>query len=219
MAVDCFPPLEYADEQGLLAIGGDLEVSSLLQAYSQGIFPWPVSRELPLAWFSPDPRGILFYKDLVVSRSLRKKLRKNEFKISFNKNFEKVIENCAYANRNETWITSPIIHAYCRLFQYGYAYSVEVADSAGELVGGLYGVCYGRFISGESMFYYKSNASKIALVKLMEHLHGRGIHWLDTQMITPVVASLGGVGIPRKKYLQYLDEVDYSGTREMIFDN
>ncbi|MCY4524779.1 MAG: leucyl/phenylalanyl-tRNA--protein transferase [Halobacteriovoraceae bacterium] len=217
MAITRFPPPESANPQGLLAIGGDLEISSLLLAYSQGIFPWPISPELPLAWFSPDPRGVLFYKDLIISKGLQKKIRKNDFKISFNKNFREVIKCCSYVNRRETWITPQMIEAYCHLFARGHAYSVEVCDQENQLVGGLYGVCYGDFFSGESMFYRKSNASKTAIIKLMEYLKSRGIDWLDTQMVTPVVAGLGGREISRMEYLKLLKKA-YFSKRGNIFN-
>lgn len=206
MAILKFPPVETADSYGLLALGGDLEVESLLLAYTQGIFPWPISQEYPLAWFSPDPRGVLFFDKLHLSQSFRKFLRKNPFEIRFNTNFEAVIMNCAKVKRADqpgTWITGEIINAYINLHRQGYAYSVETYRND-HLVGGIYGVSINRFYSGESMFYLEDNASKVALVSLMYMLHKRDIGWLDTQMVTPVVASLGGVEIPRETYLKML---------------
>lgn len=206
MAIAQFPPIEMADEHGLLALGGDLEVESLLLAYSQGIFPWPISKEYPLAWFSPDPRGILAFEKLHLSKSLRKFLKKNPYEIKFNTNFEAVIMNCSLVPRADnqgTWITQDLINGYIELFKQGYAYSVETYLD-GNLVGGVYGVCINRFYSGESMFHTADNASKVALISLLYQLNQQGIGWIDTQMVTPVVESLGGVEIPRETYLKML---------------
>jgi leucyl/phenylalanyl-tRNA--protein transferase len=143
MAIADFPPVEHADEHGLLALGGDLDLESLLLAYTRGIFPWPISEEYPLAWFSPDPRGILAFDKLHLSKSLRKFLKKNPYEIRFNTNFEGVIMNCAKVSRAEnqgTWITEDIINSYINLHKKGFAYSVETyLDNV--LVGGVYGVC------------------------------------------------------------------------------
>lgn len=206
MAIVEFPPIESADEHGLVAIGGDLEIDSLLLAYSQGIFPWPISEEYPLAWFSPDPRGILAFDRLHLSKSFRKFLKKNPYDVRFNTNFEAVIMNCARvlrADQSSTWITQEIINAYIELHKQGYAYSIETYLDD-RLVGGVYGVCINRFYSGESMFHLEDNASKVALVSLLYLLKQRDIGWLDTQMVTPVVESLGGVEIPRETFLAML---------------
>lgn len=206
MAIAEFPPVESADQHGLVAIGGDLEIDSLLLAYQNGIFPWPISEEYPLAWFSPDPRGILAFDKLHLGKSFRKFLKNNPYEIRFNTNFEAVIMNCARVKRNDqssTWITDEIINAYIELHKLGYAYSVETYLDE-RLVGGVYGVCINRFYSGESMFHLEDNASKVALVSLMYLLKQRDIEWLDTQMVTPVVESLGGVEIPRKTFLMIL---------------
>lgn len=206
MAIAGFPPVDTADEHGLLALGGDLEIESLLLAYSQGIFPWPISKEYPLAWFSPDPRGILTFEKLHIAKSLRKFLRKNPYEIRFNTNFEAVIMNCALVKRSDnqgTWITQEIIDSYINLFKKGFAYSVETYEND-QLVGGVYGVCINRFYSGESMFHKADNASKVALIALLYQLHQKGIGWIDTQMVTPVVEALGGIEIPRDTYLNML---------------
>lgn len=206
MAIVEFPPVESADEHGLVAIGGDLEIDSLLLAYSQGIFPWPISEEYPLAWFSPDPRGILAFDKLHLSKSLRKFLKKNPYEVRFNTNFEAVIMNCARVKRNDqssTWITQEIINSYIELHRQGYAYSIETYRED-ILVGGVYGVCINRFYSGESMFHTEDNASKVALVSLLYLLKQRDIGWIDTQMVTPVVETLGGLEIPRETFLKML---------------
>lgn len=210
MAIHDFPPVETADQHGLLALGGDLEVDSLLLAYSRGIFPWPISKEYPLAWFSPNPRGILFFKNIHLSKSFKKFLKNNPYTVKFNTDFENVIRNCSTVKRqgheqgdNETWITEALIHSYKKLYEAGHAYSVETYLDD-KLVGGVYGVCINRFYSGESMFYKADNASKVALIALMYSLNQKNIYWLDTQMVTPVVKSLGGIEIPRKTYLEML---------------
>jgi leucyl/phenylalanyl-tRNA--protein transferase len=224
MTILSFPPIENADENGLVAIGGDLDVDSLKLAYSQGIFPWPISEELPLAWFSPDPRGILQYKHLHISTSLKKLMKREKFKIKFNSNFEAVILNCARVkNRKDgpsTWITNEIIEGYINLHRAGHAYSVEAfldIDGEEKLVGGMYGVCIGGNFSGESMFYNEPNASKVALVTLMERLNQNGISWLDTQMVTPVVENLGGHEIPRDLFLNKLTQTKDISLTE-VFD-
>jgi leucyl/phenylalanyl-tRNA--protein transferase len=206
MAIAQFPPVDSADEHGLVAIGGDLELDSILLAYSQGIFPWPISDEYPLAWFSPNPRGILLFDKLHLSKSLRKFLRKSPYEVRFNTNFEAVILNCArVARRGETatWITKDIINSYIELHKQGYAYSVETYLDE-RLVGGVYGVCINQFFSGESMFHLEDNASKVALVSLLYMLKQRDIGWIDTQMVTPVVEGLGGIEIPRDTFLKML---------------
>ncbi len=208
MAILEFPEVDTADEHGLLAIGGDLEIDSLILAYSQGIFPWPISEEFPLAWFSPNPRGILRFEDLHLPKSFRKFLKKNPFEIKFNHDFENVILNCAQVKRSNqpgTWITAEIIQAYIDLYKQGFAYSSECYLN-GKLVGGVYGVCINQFYSGESMFHFEENASKVALVSLMYMLNKNGIHWLDTQMVTPVIKSLGGSEIERDDYLKMLSQ-------------
>jgi leucyl/phenylalanyl-tRNA---protein transferase len=204
-----FPPLHQADESGLLAFGGDLSVDSLKLAYAQGIFPWPINEQYPLAWFSPDPRGILFFDHLKISRSLKKSIRQKNWTIRFNQNFKRVIQECAKQHHQRdkaTWITADIIDAYEQFHLAGYAFCVEVLLED-KLVGGLYGVRMGRAFSGESMFYKVNNASKIAIVALSKWLHTlHSICWLDTQMVTPVVASLGGVEIKRDHFLNHLKQ-------------
>jgi len=204
MSIISFPPVDKANEEGLLAVGGDLDLESLLLAYSKGIFPWPISEDVPLAWFSPDPRGILSYSDLHISTSLKKFIKKSNLKFKINHNFEKVIHLCATAqNRskhNNTWITSDIIEAYIDCYKNGFAYSAETYLND-KLVGGLYGMCVDNFVSGESMFYLESNASKFALIELMRKLHKNNIHWLDTQMTTSAIEQMGGKSIPRTDYL------------------
>ncbi len=208
--ITSFPDLQFADENGLLAVGGDLEVPSLKLAYSQGIFPWPHDEGAPLTWYSPDPRGILEYQDLHISQSLKKVLRRQEFTVTFNQNFEEVIKTCAETPRpgqDGTWLTKAMQSAYIDLFYVGFAYSVEVWKDQ-KLAGGLYGVRFPHFASAESMFYKVSNASKVAIVHLMQKLHQEGLDWVDIQMVTPITKSLGGRNIRRGIFLELLKLVD-----------
>ena len=212
MSILKFPPVESADESGLLAIGGDLEVDSLLLAYENGIFPWPISEDYPLAWFSPDPRGILRYEDFHCSKSFKKFLKTSNYWVEYNQNFSDVIANCAKAKRkdqDDTWITDQIIQSYIDFNKCGLAYSAEtyeLVNGKKTLIGGLYGVCIGNFFSGESMYYAKDNASKFALYELMKKLHENGIEWIDTQMVTPVIKDLGGIEIKRSKFLEMIKQ-------------
>jgi leucyl/phenylalanyl-tRNA--protein transferase len=206
MAILKFPPISTADENGLLGIGGDFDIESLVLAYSQGIFPWPINEEYPLAWFSPDPRGVLCYEDLHISHSLKKFLKKNPYKVSFNQDFRAVIMNCAGVQRKDnhgTWITQELMEAYIELFNHQLAYSVEVYLNE-KLVGGLYGVWIQNFVSAESMFHLENNASKVAIVYLMEQLQNKDIDWIDTQMLTPAVEQMGGIYLSRSEFLKKL---------------
>ncbi|MES2529158.1 MAG: leucyl/phenylalanyl-tRNA--protein transferase [Bdellovibrionota bacterium] len=215
-----FPPIEDATEDGLVAVGGDLEVDTLVAAYQQGIFPWPVSIELPLAWFSPDPRGILFIEDIHLPKSFEKFLKKNPYRVTFNQNMKDVIFECARIPRKDqpgTWITPDIIAGYRKLFKEDLAYSVEVWRE-NELVGGLYGVIMGEFCSGESMFMKEDNASKVALWTLLMLLKEKGIPFLDTQMVTNVVEAFGGAYIPRDEFLELIKKLDWDKKKSEIFN-
>lgn len=208
MAVLKFPPVESADENGLLALGGDLEIQTLILAYRQGIFPWPISDEFPLAWFSPDPRGIIQLKNLHLNGRLKRYIKNCPFEFTVNQSFEQVLRACAAVprkNQSGTWITEEIVESYNHLFIKELAYCVE-ARLKGELVGGVYGVCIHGVITGESMFHTETNASKFCLILLMAFLKRVGIDWLDTQMVTPVVKSLGGEEIPRQEFLRKLGQ-------------
>lgn len=214
-----FPPVESATEDGLVAVGGDLEIDTIEAAYRKGIFPWPISVEFPLAWFSPDPRGVLDFSELHLSRSFEKFLKKNPFTVTFNTAFPEVIKACARMKRKgqrDTWITPQIIKGYEELFLEGKAYSAEVWHED-MLVGGVYGVVMGEFVSGESMFMKEDNASKLALYSLIEKLQMSGIKWLDTQMVTTVVEQFGGKYIPRKEFLGRIEKLDWSKARSQIF--
>lgn len=214
-----FPPVETATVDGLVAIGGDLETDTIITAYEQGIFPWPVSVDLPLAWFSPNPRGILEFKDLHVARSFEKFIKKTHFKVTFNQDFPAVITACARMKRKDqgtTWITPDLLQGYKKLFLEEKAYSVEVWNEE-ELVGGMYGVIMGDFCSGESMFMKEDNASKLALYSLIQKLKSKGIEWLDTQMVTPVVEQFGGKYIPRTRFLKMIEKTNWEILKAEIF--
>jgi leucyl/phenylalanyl-tRNA--protein transferase len=201
-----FPPLEAAADYGLLAIGGDLSVERLLLAYSLGIFPWYNPGE-PILWWSPDPRCVLFPAELHISRSLRRCLNSRPFRISFDENFAGVIYWCrrlrAGLDGSGTWITPEMKRAFIRLHELGFAHSVECWDGE-ELVGGIYGVCLGRCFFGESMFSRRANASKVALVQLVQRLAHAGFELLDCQQTTGHLLSLGAREISRSEFQQHL---------------
>jgi leucyl/phenylalanyl-tRNA--protein transferase len=198
-----FPDVSEASFEGLLAIGGDLSSERLIHAYSNGIFPWFEDDE-PLLWWSPDPRFVLFPKDLKVSKSMKQILRKSDFKVTVNKDFKSVIEQCAKAKRDGqdgTWITSQMEEAYIKLYQLGYAKSVEVWQD-NELVGGLYGVDLGnKVFCGESMFTKVSNASKVGFITFVQNSN---YNVIDCQVHTKHLESLGAKHIPRTEFLKFL---------------
>ena len=202
-----FPPVEHADIDGLLAIGGDLSQERLLLAYRSGIFPWYNEGE-PIIWYSPDPRMVLFPEELKVSKSMKQVLRKNEFTVTFNQDFKGVIENCATVKRPDqegTWITNDMQQAYIQLHKSGYAMSVEVWKDE-ELVGGLYGMWLQekKMFCGESMFAKVSNASKLGFISLVAMLKEKEVQLIDCQVYTDHLASLGAREISRKAFLNYL---------------
>jgi leucyl/phenylalanyl-tRNA---protein transferase len=203
-----FPPPQDAGADGLLAAGADLEPGTLLAAYGAGIFPMPV-RSAPwgsyeLAWFSPDPRGVLPLDGLRVSRSLRRSCRR--YTTTIDRAFDAVVAGCADPGRPGGWITSPIRSAYGRLHALGWAHSVEVWDAAGELAGGLYGVELGGLFAAESKFHVRTDASKVALVALVERLRAAGgARVLDVQWTTPHLRTLGARDMARAQYLRRLE--------------
>ncbi len=201
-----FPPVDLAlrEPDGLLAVGGDLSIPRLLNAYAHGIFPW-YSEGQPILWWSPDPRLVLYPANVTIHRSLAKTLRRNIFNIRFDTAFTKVIEACAAPRRDAdgTWISTEIQQAYRRLHDAGYAHSIECWQDD-ELVGGLYGIALGRVFFGESMFSLTANASKVALVYLCAHLAAWGFTIIDCQVATPHLRSLGAVTIPRQEFINSL---------------
>ena len=200
-----FPPPDYADASGLIAVGGDLSSERLLEAYRVGIFPW-YSDDQPILWWSPDPRFVLEPDEFKISRSLKRTLNRNIFKVTFDRVFEDVIAACSTVPREGqrgTWITPEMRDAYIELHGLGYAHSVETWF-AGNLVGGLYGVSLGKAFFGESMFHKKADASKVALATLVEKLKSWGFHFIDSQMTTEHMMRLGAREMPRRIFLKRL---------------
>lgn len=191
-----------ADRSGLVCVGGDLEPGTLLAAYRAGLFPMPFDRRRT-GWWSPDPRGVLPLDGLKVSRSLRKSC--SRFDVTFDNRFEEVMRACADPHRPHGWIDEPFVAAYTRLHRMGWAHSVEVWLD-GQLVGGLYGVRIEGLFAGESMFHRATDASKVALVALVQHLRDTDARLLDVQWRTDHLASLGVVDIPQTQYLELLAE-------------
>ena len=200
-----FPPVHLANKDGLLAIGGDLSVERLLLAYKSGIFPWYNQGE-PIIWYSPNPRMVLFPKNLKVSKSMKQLIKKNEFTITYNQSFSEVISNCKTIfrdNQGGTWITDEMQQAYINLHKKGIAKSVEVWQ-ADELVGGLYGIDLGTVFCGESMFSKVSNASKLAFIYMVQKLEKENYKLIDCQVYNNHLASLGADEISREAFLTYL---------------
>lgn len=202
-----FPPVEMADEDGLLAIGGDLSTKRLLLAYQQGIFPW-YSEQDPICWWCPDPRFVLFPDELKISRSMKQVLRSEPFGFTTNTAFAEVIRNCRTISRKDqdgTWISAEVQNAYIRLHELGYAQSAEAWNN-NELVGGIYGVRLGNIFFGESMFSRQTNASKFALARYVEQLKQEGVVLIDCQVYTLHLESLGARMIARKDFMRLLAE-------------
>jgi len=200
-----FPDPKHAlrEPNGLLAVGGDLSVTRLVSAYRQGIFPWFSNGE-PILWWSPDPRMVLRPDTIHISRSLKKTIRRHVFRTTLDEDFGAVISACAQAapGREETWIGKEMIAAYTRLHHHGVAHSVETRDAEGHLCGGLYGLLIGRVFFGESMFSRCSDASKLAMVALCRRLQALDVPLIDCQMVTPHLARMGAVTIPRRRFLR-----------------
>ncbi len=202
-----FPPVNMADEDGVLAIGGDLNTERLLLAYRSGIFPWYNETE-PIVWWSPDPRFVLFPEKLKVTKSMQTVLNNGKLRFTINRAFASVIHNCKTAFRKDqegTWISPAIQDAYTKLHLLGYAHSAE-AWLNGELVGGLYGIRLGNVFFGESMFSKASNASKFAFIKYVHQLQKENVTLIDCQIYTTHLESLGAKMIDRKKFMILLEE-------------
>ena len=203
-----FPPPELADDDGLLAIGGDLSIKRLILAYSMGIFPWYSDKD-PILWWSPDPRLVLIPSELKVSRTLRQTIKKGIYRVTTNTAFEDVIRNCATIRRKGqggTWITDDMIKAYVRLHKAGYAHSVESWDGD-ELAGGFYGVMMGKAFFGESMFAKKTDASKVAFATYAAKLAENGFKLIDCQVSTEHMKRFGAKEIPRAEFMKLLQKV------------
>lgn len=200
-----FPDPSDAGDDGLVAVGGNLRPETLLAAYRKGIFPWPIEG-WPLTWFSPKVRALVEFDALHVPRSLARERRRTPLRFTLDRDFRSVVESCASAARpheDGTWITHEMIEAYCEFHRRGHAHSVEAWEGV-ELVGGLYGVDADGAFAGESMFYKRPNASKLALLFLVDHLKGRGLDWLDVQVMTPHMLALGAREVSRERYLEKL---------------
>ncbi len=196
------PPAHVADPEGLVAIGADLEPGTLLAAYRTGLFPMPMGRR-DVGWWSPNPRGVIPLDNLRVTRSLRQSCRR--YSVAINTRFVDVMSQCADPRRPNGWINQPFVDAYARLHRLGWAHSVETYDADGTLVGGLYGVRVNRLFAGESMFSIGRDASKVALVALVDQLRTAGVSLLDVQWTTPHLTSLGAIDMPRDQYLRELE--------------
>ena len=202
-----FPPVNDATSEGILAVGGDLSSERLLLAYKSGIFPWFNPSE-PILWWAPSSRMVLFFEDLIISKSMRNILNRNIFKVTFNQDFKAVISNCRSIKRegqNGTWISDEMIEAYCKLHKLGIAKSIEVWQNE-ELVGGLYGIDLGNVFCGESMFSKVSNASKVAFISLANQLKNDNYKVLDCQVYNEHLESLGCNEIDREDFMKILNE-------------
>lgn len=214
-----FPDPNDADEDGLLAYGGDLSPERLLSAYSEGIFPWPHGDDYPLLWFSPNPRTVLLPEHIHIGRTLKKVIKKQLFEVRLDTAFGEVIHACASVRRKEetgTWITEEMIAAYGRLHALGYAHSAEAWQN-NELVGGLYGISLGAAFFGESLFTLRDNASKVVLVTLLSQLRKWRFHFVDCQMRTDLMGQLGAVDWVRKRFLSELKKALCVPTRQGLW--
>jgi len=215
MSPPLFPDLRNNDDYDeVVALGYDLGPQTLLSAYRNGIFPWP-RFNLPMVWASPVLRGVLFFDDVTIPRSLRQARDRSHWTFTVDTAFDRVIDACALVSRPDglgTWITPDIIDAYRTFHHAGHAHSVEVWEDD-ELVGGLYGVDVDGVFAGESMFHHRPNASKLALLHVISVLRDAGATWLDAQTMTPHIAALGGIEIPRRYFLELLDRERTRGLR------
>lgn len=200
-----FPPPTATTAEGLVCIGGRLSSEWLLDAYSHGIFPWPMWEDQPIAWWSPDPRAIIDLNAFHISRRLRRTIRRGKFRVTCDRAFDAVIRGCATGAGREggTWLTPAMIAAYCRMHELGHAHSID-AWYEDRLAGGVYGISIGGLFAAESMFHRARDASKVALAHLVAHLRARGYLLLDIQQLTPHTASMGASEISRIDYLRRL---------------
>jgi len=215
-----FPDPSYAEEEGILALGGDLSVDRLVLAYANGIFPW-YKEGSPILWWSPDPRMVLFPDRFKVSKSLKQLVRSGKYSYTFDKEFDEVIRKCAEIPRKHqesTWITREMLKAYSNLHKAGFAHSVETWFE-NKLVGGLYGVSLGKAFYGESMFYDMRDASKFALYHLVSILKKWDFELLDAQQDTEHLRSLGAISIPRNEFLDKLEKAVTKPTKKGNWNN
>lgn len=202
---EAFPDPRRADAEGLVAVGGDLSVPRLLQAYDHGIFPW-FSAENPELWWSPDPRAVIFPEQLHISKSMRRLRRRAQVELSIDRAFTHVMLACGENRGDGTWILPEMVDAYRELHRQGHAHSLEVWQE-GQLVAGIYGVHRGGLFAGESMFHRVRDMSKLALIEMVEFVAGCGVELFDVQLMTPHLASMGAVSIPREEYLQRIEDL------------
>lgn len=205
----------YYNARDIIGFGGDLSLRNLQNAYRLGIFPWHIPG-LPLPWFCPEKRAILEFDDLHIPRSLRKEMRRTNYRFTVDHDFETVIRQCSKARRGDgegTWITADFIESFIAFHRKGWAHSVEVSDENGSVIGGLYGVDAGGVFCGESMFHLQPNASKLALLFLLDQLRERGATWIDIQVMTPHFKVLGAKEIPRLEFLDRLAETQAVGLK------
>ncbi|MGH1542471.1 MAG: leucyl/phenylalanyl-tRNA--protein transferase [Arenicella sp.] len=221
-----FPDVSHTDSNGLLAQGGNLEAETLISAYQQGVFPW-FSDGQPILWWSPDPRMVLSTSAMKRSRSLRKTLRSDKFKVTCDQAFSDVIQACSAprATADGTWITEEMKQAYMRLHHLGYAHSIECWHQD-KLVGGLYGIAIKTLFFGESMFSHTTDSSKVALSYLCDFLHSQGVQWIDCQVESEHLASLGACNIPRSVFindiqlsLQLNNKIDWETFADSVKSN
>jgi leucyl/phenylalanyl-tRNA--protein transferase len=213
MAVNRFPDPRYAETyDGILAVGGALTPDFLMEAYQNGIFPWPIDG-LPLTWFCPEERAILSFADLHIPRSLIRERKRTRLQFKIDTDFETVITHCSTLKRpgqSGTWITPEMLDAYCELHRLGYVHCAEAWDGD-VLVGGIYGVDANGTFTGESMFHLQPYASKLALLHLIDHLSERGLDWLDIQVMSPHMQALGATMIRRDQFLKKLENTQARG--------
>lgn len=213
MPIKAFPDPHLAGPEGVVAVGGDLHPDSLILAYRNGIFPWPVGDD-PLVWFSPEPRGVLKFENLHVPKRLERERRTTRLRLTIDADFEGVIRGCAHvhAQRSEegTWILPEIIDAYVELHKSGHAHSAEAFEGE-RLVGGIYGVDVDGAFAAESMFYVEPDASKLAFLHLVDHLKRHGLDWIDVQVMTPHMERFGARPIHRDQFLEMLAETRARG--------
>ncbi len=204
-----FPPVDLAEPDGLLAVGGDLSPKRLLLAYRSGIFPWYEGEHI--LWWSPDPRFVLFPEELKVSKSMKQLFKQEKFEFTIDRDFRQVITNCKSIRRrgqHSTWITEEVREAYINMHELGFAHSAE-AWMNGELVGGLYGIRLGNVFFGESMFSKESNASKFAFIKYVQYLQAEGVSLIDCQVYTEHLESMGAKMIPRADFVRLLERLQF----------
>lgn len=198
-----FPDPRLADNHGLIGGGADFEPATVVAAYRRGIFPWP-HPESERLWFSPNPRAIIPLDGLHISRRLARTVRSGRFRVTVDAAFEEVMRACAEARPEATWITPSLIRGYVALNRLGWAHSLEAWDREGRLAGGLYGVALGAMFGAESMFHRETDASKVAMVALMQHAAAIGIELIDVQVLTPHTETMGAIEISRDEYLKRL---------------